>query len=220
MEIGGAYSAERAAALSGVPKSTIYYWARKGHIIPSVARKPLLWSYTDLLALRTVYWLRQPKVAFDREVPATSMPKVRRALEQLRELELDLFEEGRPIVAVTLSGEVVLDADAGPLHLASGQYLKKELVNILGPFEGLEGTKGPDLMWPRPTLRIVPRKISGAPHILGTRLPTQSIFALADRGLSLEQISRIYPYLETASLRDSIDLERQLQDNGRVKRAA
>jgi uncharacterized protein (DUF433 family) len=220
MEIGGAYSAERAAALSGVPKSTIYYWARKGHLTPSVARRPLLWSYTDLLALRTVYWLRQPKVAFDREVPATSMPKVKRALEQLRELELDLFEEGRPIVAVTLAGEVVLDADAGPLHLASGQYLKKELVNVLGPFEGLEGTKGPDLMWPRPTLRIVPRKISGAPHILGTRLPTQSIFALAARGLSLEQIARIYPYVENASLSDSIDLEQQLKDNVRVKRAA
>ena len=123
-------------------------------------------------------------------------------------------------MAVTLAGEVVLDADAGPLHLASGQYLKKELVNILGPFEGLEGTKGPDLMWPRPTLRIVPRKISGAPHILGTRLPTQSIFALAARGLSLEQIARIYPHVESASLRDSIDLEQQLTDNSRVKRAA
>lgn len=220
MEIGGAYPAERAAALSGVPKSTVYYWARRGHLVPSVSRKPLLWSYTDLLALRTVYWLRQPKLAFDREVPATSMPKVRRALEQLRDLELDLFEEGRPIVAVTLAGEVVIQVDAGPLHLASGQYLEKELVNILGPFEGLEGTKGPDLMWPRPSLRIVPRKISGAPHILGTRLPTQSIFALADRGLSVEQIAKIYPYVERASLRDSIDLEQQLKDNVRVKRAA
>ena len=148
------------------------------------------------------------------------MPKVRRALEQLEHLDLDLFEEGRPIVAVTLAGEVVIEADAGPLHLASGQYLKKELVNLLGPFEGLEGTKGPDLLWPRPTLRIVPRKISGAPHILGTRLPTQSIYALADRGLSLEQIARIYPFVADDSLRDSIDLEQQLRDNARVKRAA
>jgi len=48
MEISGAYSAERAAALAGVPKSTIYYWARKGHLIPSVSRRPFLWSYTDL----------------------------------------------------------------------------------------------------------------------------------------------------------------------------
>ena len=97
--------------MTGVPKSTVHYWARKGHLVPSVAQKPRLWSYTDLLALRTIYWLRQPKRAFDLEIPATSMRKVRRALEQLRELELDLFEKGRPVVAVTLDGEVTPDVE-------------------------------------------------------------------------------------------------------------
>jgi DNA-binding transcriptional MerR regulator len=120
MEISGAYSAERAAALAGVPKSTIYSWARKGHLIPSVSKRPLLWSYTDLLALRTIYWLRQPKVAFDLEVPATSMPKVKRALEQLRALDLDLFEEGRPIIAVTSQGEVAVNINAMALRLSDG----------------------------------------------------------------------------------------------------
>jgi hypothetical protein len=104
MELGGAYTTERAAALSGVPKSTVYYWARRGHLLPSVSQKPLLWSYTDLLALRTIYWLRQPKTAFDREVPATSMPKVRRALKQLKALALDLFEKGLPTISVTFGG--------------------------------------------------------------------------------------------------------------------
>lgn len=220
MEIGGAYPAERAAALSGVPKSTLYYWARKGHLVPSVAQKPMLWSYMDLLALRTVYWLRQPKVAFDREVPPTSMPKVKRALEQLKALDLELFEEGRPVVAVTLAGEVAINADAVALQLVSGQHLNRDLVNIVGPFEGLEGTKGPDLLWPRPTLRIVPRKISGAPHIAGTRVPTQSIFALAERGLSVDQIASIYPFVGHDSLRDSIDLEKQLKSNMGVRRVA
>jgi DNA-binding transcriptional MerR regulator len=101
MEMGGAYTAERAAALSGVPRSPIYYWARQG-LVPSLSRSPLLWSYTDLLALRTLYWLRQPKRAHDREVPATSMPKVRRALAELRKLDLDLFEDARPGIGVTL----------------------------------------------------------------------------------------------------------------------
>jgi uncharacterized protein (DUF433 family) len=220
MEIGGAYSAERAAALSGVPKSTVYYWARKGHLVPSVAQRPLLWSYTDLLALRTIYWLRQPKKAFERDVPATSMPRVRRALAQLRELNLDLFEKGRPSVAVTLGGEVVINAEAVPLQLLEGQYLERELVDVVGPFEGLEGTKGPDLLWPRPTIQILPRKISGAPHVAGTRLPTESIFALASRGLSVEQIARIYPFVSRDSLQDSIDLEQQLEHNTSIKRAA
>jgi len=33
----GVYTAERAAALSGVPKSTIHYWAREGVLAPSVS---------------------------------------------------------------------------------------------------------------------------------------------------------------------------------------
>jgi uncharacterized protein (DUF433 family) len=220
MEISGAYTAERAAALAGVPKSTIYYWARYGHLIPSVSQKPLLWSYTDLLALRTIYWLRQPKRAFDREVPATSMPKVKRALEQLRRLDLDLFEEGRPTVAVTIQGEVAINADVLPLQRVDGQYLAPGLVDIIGPFEGLEGTKGPDLLWPRPTVQILPRKISGAPHIAGTRLTSESIYALKDRGFSLERLARIYPFASPDSLQDSIDLEHQLEQNIRLKRAA
>jgi len=220
MEISGAYTAERAAALAGVPKSTIYYWARYGHLIPSVSQKPLLWSYTDLLALRTIYWLRQPKRAFDREVPATSMPKVKRALEQLRRLDLDLFEEGRPTVAVTIQGEVAINADVLPLQRVDGQYLAPGLVDIVGPFEGLEVTKGPDLLWPRPTVQILPRKISGAPHIAGTRLTSESIYALKDRGFSLERLARIYPFASPDSLQDSIDLEHQLEQNIRLKRAA
>lgn len=56
MEPRGAYTAERAAALSGVPKSTIHYWARQDILVPSVsAERVKLWSYGDLMALRTIY---------------------------------------------------------------------------------------------------------------------------------------------------------------------
>jgi uncharacterized protein (DUF433 family)/DNA-binding transcriptional MerR regulator len=220
MGIAGAYTADRAAALSGVPRSTVYYWARKGHLIPAVALKPRLWSYTDLLALRTIYWLRQPKKAFELEVPATSMLKVRHALDQLRKLDLDLFEEERPAIAVTTDGEVAIHAAALPLQRVDGQFLERGLVDILGPFEGLEGSKGPDLLRPRSGLRIIPRKISGAPHIEGTRLPTQSIFALSRRGFSIEQLAAVYPFVSRQSLLESIELESQLQENAGIKRAA
>ncbi len=71
MEARGAYTAERAAALSGVPKSTVHYWARQGILVPSVSPvRVRLWSYSDLLALRTIYWLRQTKQdPSGREVP-------------------------------------------------------------------------------------------------------------------------------------------------------
>jgi uncharacterized protein (DUF433 family) len=107
-----------------------------------------------------------------------------------------------------------------PLQLAEGQYLERGLVNIVGPFEGLEGTKGPDLVWPRENIQILPRKISGAPHISGTRVPTESIHALADRGLTIDQIARIYPFVSFDSLRESIDLEEQLKHNVSLTQAA
>jgi uncharacterized protein (DUF433 family) len=221
MEIGGAYTAERAAALSGVPKRTIYHWAKNRYLVPSVSQSPLLWSYTDLLALRTIYWLRRPKKAFDRDIPATSMSKVRRALEDLRNLDLDLFEDGRPVVAVTLGGEIAVDVKALALQRAGdGQYIERDLVDLLGPFEGLEGMHGPDLAWPRPTVQIVPRKISGAPHVAGTRLPTQSIFALFRRGFDVERLAKVYPFIDRKALSDSISLEEQLTHNLSLKRAA
>ena len=210
----GAYTADRAAALSGVPKSTLYYWARQGHLRPTVSLKPRLWSYKDLLALRTIYWLRQPKKAFERDIRPTSMSKVQRALRQIRELRLDLFDGAeRPIVAVTLNGEIVFDKEALPLQLVEGQYLDRELIDIVGPFEGLEGTRGPSLTHPRSNVRIAPGKISGAPHITGTRLPTQSIYTLKQRGFTVENLTRLYPFASREALCDSIDLEEQLEDN-------
>jgi uncharacterized protein (DUF433 family)/DNA-binding transcriptional MerR regulator len=209
----GAYIADRAAALSGVPKSTLYYWARKGHLRPSVSLSPRLWSYKDLLALRTIYWLRQPKKAFELDVRPTSMAKVQRALRQIQELSLDLFHDERPIVAVTLNGDIVLDREALPLQLVEGQYLDRELIDIIGPFEGLEGTRGPSLTHPRSNVRIAPGKISGAPHITGTRLPTQSIYTLKQRGFTVEHLARLYPFASQEALCDSIDLEEQLESN-------
>ncbi len=50
----GCYDARRTAALSGVPRSTVYDWARKGIVVPSISpEREKLWSYADLMALRT-----------------------------------------------------------------------------------------------------------------------------------------------------------------------
>jgi DNA-binding transcriptional MerR regulator len=57
MELAGAYTADRAAALSGVPRSTVHYWASHDILTPSVSSQRVkLWSFADLLALRVIYW--------------------------------------------------------------------------------------------------------------------------------------------------------------------
>ena len=62
----GCYEAPRAAALAGVPVSTLYDWSRKGLVTPSISPvREKLWSYADLIQLRMVSWLRHPKEADD-----------------------------------------------------------------------------------------------------------------------------------------------------------
>ncbi len=209
---GGAYTAERASALAGVPKSTVHYWARNGIIAPSVSDDPRIWSYGDLLKLRLVYWLRQPKQIGDTTVRATQMPEVIRALSKLEELELDLFDaDGHPRVCLAETGEIQIFDDQG--WRAAGGQLPFDFVDLLDPFEAISGFQGPDLRRPRPDLRIAPRKLSGAPHLRHTRLETAAIAALSRRGFSFEALHELYPFATTRALRQAVDLEDQLLTN-------
>jgi uncharacterized protein (DUF433 family) len=215
MELRGAYPADRAAALSGVPRSTVHYWARKEILVPSIsAERVKLWSYPDLMGLRTIYWLRQTKRSSEgREVPKTTMPAVRRALKALGDLELDLWtEDSGPAVAVDRRGDIVLLAE--PAEREGGQrVLDPDMLNLLAPFRSTEGSQGPDLHAPRPRLRIVPGKLGGSPHIRQTRLETQALWALESRGFSSAKIYRLYPDVDQVAVNEAIDLERQLTQN-------
>ena len=221
MDVGGAYTADRAAALSGVPKSTVHYWARKEYLVPSVsAERTKLWSFADLMGIRTIYWLRQPKRANGLDIPRTTMRAVRHALDALRDLDLDLFEKDRVTIAVTRAGEVVVDDPSVPLHAVGGQLLDREIIDLILPFQTDEGTFGPNLTCPRDSVRIVPRKLSGSPHIVGTRIETSALFALHRRGFHEEKVRRLYPVLSGRAVADAVDLEKQLSRNLEVRVAA
>jgi uncharacterized protein (DUF433 family) len=214
-ELRGAYPADRASALSGVPKSTIHYWARTEVLIPGISPERVkLWSYPDLMGLRTIYWLRQSKTASDgAAVPATSMPAVRRALASLRELDLDLWtEEHGPSVAVSRTGEVFFSAPDFVGDVRGQRALDADLLDLIAPFITEQGA-APDLYAPRPSLRIVPGKLSGSPHIVKTRIETLALAALEQRGLSEGKIAALYPIAPPAAISEALDLEHQLRSN-------
>lgn len=210
----GCYEAPRAAALSGVPVSTVYYWARTGVIIPSVSpSKPKRWSYADLIGLRIVYWLRHPKPFESEPVPASPMNDVRRALAELDDLGLDIwsssYEGPRTPLQVDRSGKVYVDT--GPMmETTHREGVLEETLDLLGPFE-IDGGRGPDLVQPRPHLRIVPGKVSGEPHLDHSRITTQTISALYDRFGDLARVISFYPDVDPEAITEAIDLEQQLQ---------
>jgi uncharacterized protein (DUF433 family) len=212
----GAYAADRAAALSGVPLSTVHYWAREEILVPSLSpTKVKLWSYTDLMGLRTIYWLRRRKLVTDGwEVPATTMRAVRRALRMLQDLDLELWtEEGGPSVRVNTAGDIfILTRDAWPETADGARPLDPEMFDLIAPFE-TPVSRAPDLAKPRPHLRIVPGKLSGSPHIAHTRIETLAISALAERGFDWTKLERLYPAVQPVALVEAVDLERQLSKN-------
>jgi uncharacterized protein (DUF433 family) len=222
----GAYTADRAAALSGVPLSTVHWWARHDVLIPGIsAQRVKLWSYPDLMGLRIIYWLRQVKEAPDgAAVPRTTMPAVRRALAQLSELDLRLWsEETGPTVRVDRAGNVHVLTDPTPEAPNRQRALdgaSHDLLDVIEPFKASEGLRGPDLVRPRPLLRIVPGKLGGSPHVVHTRLESQAIGALATGGLPQAKIYRLYPGVEPRAIDDALDLERQLDQNLRPAVAA
>lgn len=88
--------------------------------------------------------------------------------------------------------------------------LPDDVLGLTAPFDSA-GMPGPDLLRPRPHLRIVPSKVAGEPHVAHSRLTTQTIAALADRGYPAAQIAAMYDEPEQV-ISEAIDLERQLAD--------
>ncbi len=215
----GSYDAARAAALSGVPISTVYDWARKSLVVPSIApQRPKLWSYADLMALRIVSWLRHPKEGPDDGIPASPMGSVRSALARLGVLGIDLwqpdFSQTSPLL-MDRHGHIYV-AEADNLVDSAGQrLLSGELLDLLAPFQG-ELFTGPDLRRPRPHLRIVPNKCAGEPHLCGSRTTTLTMAALASRGYQLAEICALYPEEDQVAIAEAIEFELSLDRAGRA----
>lgn len=201
----GVYDTSRAAALAGVPASTLHRWARQGLYVPSVAAEPRvrLWSWGDLLALRAIDWFRRTKDSDD--PPPVSVRKVRPALEGLDRAGVarrDLYQ----VLAVTRDGQVFIARSGEAARADAGrQGLMPAVLELVRPYHG-----GPDLLQPRPLLRIIPGKLHGKPHIVDTRIPTAALYSLLEDGYTLAQIDKMYPDAEPVAIAQAIEFERSL----------
>jgi uncharacterized protein (DUF433 family)/DNA-binding transcriptional MerR regulator len=194
----GVYDGHRTAALAGVPYSTLHCWAREGIVVPSISREKIrLWSWTDLLKLRAVTWLRKQQ--------HVGMPRVRTLLGDIEKAGLSDIPLQR-LVLVSLEGDVFLRVEDAVVRIDEGHQIGVEdLLDLIAPFD-----TGPDLLHPRPLLRISPGKLSGQPHVEDTRIGSLNIYSLHQSGYSDADITAFYPTLVDAAVHEAIDLETSL----------
>lgn len=203
----GVYDTARAAALSGVPLTTLHYWARHGVYRPSVAAGPRtrFWSWGDLLAARAIAWFRARKgPGAPRRV---SMPRIREMLATLEASGIPRDELYR-VVAVTDGGQLAIRlGDDGAVTADAGrQRLMEDVLPLVQPFQ-----TGPDLYRPRPLLRIIPGRLHGEPHLVGTRIASAVVFEFARMGYPLSDIQEFYPDADRDALQQAIEFERSLR---------
>lgn len=213
----GVYSAHRASALAGVPTSTVYEWARKEIVVPSISPERVkLWSWADLVALRAIYWLRHPSLDIRR---ATSMARVRQVIAEVESAALHMGQaigEHRLELHADRSGMVYVERDGTLVeagHAFTQRVASELVIDLLDTFSCDAEIVGPNLMKPRPKLRIIPGKLAGEPHVEGTRIETRVLAALRRRDLEAGAIVELYPGLTRDAVDEALDLERQLDKN-------
>lgn len=216
-----AYTADRAAALAGIPLSTLHYWARKGIWIPSVSdTKVKRWSFADLLALRLIDWLRRDKPK--EKAPRIPMSKIRQALSSVESFG-ERVEDRSVKVTVDRGGFIVLEVQ-GEVFLPLGGRFTAPLttadLDLVDEWKVHRAIRGPNLFEPRPSLKIIPGKLSGEPHAEGTRIPSRMVWSLRRQGLGTADIIELYPRLTEQNVDMAIDLEDELEHNIRHGRDA
>jgi len=150
------------------------------------------------------------------QISPTPMAKIRLALGAVEDMG-EKLKEGGVLVWVDNGGRLVLKVEDEtfvplPAGLVQG-VVGIGPVNLVEATHTKSGLEAPNLVVPRPTLRIFPGKLASEPHVIDTRIPTQMLARLSRRGFSPPRILELYPRLELQNIEEAISLEEQLDAN-------
>jgi uncharacterized protein (DUF433 family) len=195
-----AYSTQLAAALSGATVPQLRHWRRdlgSGALLrPELAVRPRsLYSFRDVLALRTCVYLRKD----------ITLQKIRTAVATLRRIgEVEHLSAYRLVVD---GDSIAWDAEPSPVDLVKrpGQHVIATMADILEPFAARPGVVVPRLFRPREHVSVDPETRGGQPIITGTRVSYEDVAQLIDDGVAPEEIAEFYPSVSAEAARDAAD---------------
>jgi uncharacterized protein (DUF433 family) len=193
-----AYPTHVAAALTGASVRQLQYW-RKGPsalLLPENRREGrALYSFRDLVALRTFVYLRE-------DLP---LQRIRRAVQTMREFgntdhlsEYRLYRSGSSVVWAEDEEHLV------DLVEAPGQYRIAALMrDVLESFHNMQGREVVPLLRPRARLQVDPEVRVGFPVVRDTRIPYHLVAGLVADGVAPKDVAHFYPAVGAADARDA-----------------
>ncbi|RJL22036.1 DUF433 domain-containing protein [Bailinhaonella thermotolerans] len=194
------YPSPLAAALSGASLGQLEYWRKKPPLlVPQyVSSNRVLYSYKDVVALRSLAYLRQKE--------KLSLQKIRISVHNLRRLGKDAHLSEYKLIRM---GDTVVVAEGGQtidLLKRPGNYVVAELVDVFGEFEGRQGRVLP-FQRPIRGVAVDPEVRAGYPVVEGTRVGYDQVAGLMRDNVPAEEVPMFFPSVTPESARAALEFD-------------
>ena len=199
-----AFPTALAVKLSGATSHQLSYWRRNGLLVPEAEheKRPYLYSFRDVIALRTFVWLRVDH----------SLQQIRQSIVTLHELEM--VRHPSEYKLVKLGSSIGVQHEGATIDVADepGQEVLGSLQDVFGEFETRQGRRVERLASPHPGIEVDPLRLGGWPTIEGTRVPYDAVTQLlADGSVTPDQVPYYYPSVSADAAREALEFEREVQ---------
>ena len=204
-----------ASVLSGASRAQLSYWRKEiaplGPLLVPESRRgrAFLYSVADVLALRSIVYLREEK----------SLPKIRKAVAYLKEIEHDDWTHLADYRLIRTAATIYVerpdrrrvDLEAHPGHELvnvsedASDERSVAMSSVLAEFENVRGRTVPDFFAPREHVAVNRDVLGGFPVIRGTRVPFDVIADLVTSGASSAVIARLYPTVAAEALPSALE---------------
>lgn len=199
------FPVELTSVLSGASKGQLSSWRKPTRplLVPEIATRPkVLYSFRDVLALRTLVYLRK-------EVP---LQRIRKAFDSLHAWDLT---DHPSRYRLTTDGETIFLVDedgATDLVWSPGQKVLAEIGDVFKPFNNRQGNAVVDFLNPRPRLSVRATRMGGWPTVAGTRVPYDTVANLVAGGdISYSEVSRHFPTVAPEDVPDAVSFDDQVR---------
>ena len=194
----GVYTTKDAAFLAGTTTSSLNR-LRKSDILEPRDAGVLLWTFRDVVAVRTWVYL---KSSTNSRVPSKVVAELARFAGDSEAVRLGATSQGR----------VLVDKGDGWDDVVSGQRVMGiPITNIDEVFQPFEygGGKTLDLLRASDNTKLHPTILNGTPHLDGHRISAKAL-ASVDTLCRRDVIEAAYPELEGKSFDDTVSVGKQL----------